>query len=103
MLLTVLWFEAALYGIKHLGGGDRRRRADSDLHGRAALLDRRFMRRLARRRSILLGHWGARPNAPLIGWSLESACGRRLACPARLFARRNSRVSPRSRPRSDRR
>ena len=73
MLLTVLWFEAALYGIKHLGGGDRRRRADSDLHGRAALLDRRFMRRLAKRRGILLGQWGARPNAPLIGWSLEGS------------------------------
>ena len=72
-MLTVLWFEAALYGIKHLGGGDRRRRADSDLHGRASLLGRRFMRRLARRRGILLGQWGARRNAPLIGWALEGS------------------------------
>ena len=70
LLLTVLWFEAALYAVKH-PGGERRRRAESDLHGRAALLDRRHMRRLAKRRGILLGQWGARPGAPLIGWSLE--------------------------------
>ena len=73
VLLTVLWFEAALYGIKHLGGGERRRRAESDLHGRAALLDRRFMRKLAKRRGILLGQWRARRNAPLIGWNLEGS------------------------------
>ena len=73
MVLIVLWCEAALYGIKHLGGGERRRRAESDLHGRAAFLDRRSMRRLARRRGILLGQWGARRNAPLIGWSLEGS------------------------------
>ena len=73
LLLTVLWLEAALYAIKHLGGGERRRRADSDLHGRAALLDRRFMRRLAKRRGILLGQWGGRRNAPLIGWALEGS------------------------------
>ena len=73
LLLTVLWFEAVVYGMKHLGGGGRRRRADSDLHGRAALLDRRFMRRLAKRRGILLGQWGGRRNAPLIGWNLEGS------------------------------
>ena len=72
-LLLVLWSEAALYAVKHLGGGERRRRAESDLHGRAALLDRRFMRRLARRRGILLGQWGRRRNAPLIGWALEGS------------------------------
>ena len=72
-MLTVLWFEVAMTGIKHLGGGDRRRRADSDLHGRAALLDRRFLRRLAKRRGLLLGQWGARANAPLIGWALEGS------------------------------
>ena len=72
-LLLVLWFEAALYAVKHLGGGERRRRAESDLHGHARLLDRRFMRRLASRRGILLGQWGGRRNAPLIGWALEGS------------------------------
>ena len=50
MVTAVLWCEAAIHGIKRLGGGDRRRRAASDLHGRAAFLDRPSMRRLARRR-----------------------------------------------------
>ena len=72
-MLTVLWFETAMTGIKHLGGGDRRRRAESDLHGHARLLDGRFLRRLARRRGIMLGQWGARANAPLIGWALEGS------------------------------
>ena len=72
-ILTVLWFEVAMSGIKHLGGGDRRRRAESDLHGKAALLDRRFMRKLVRRRGLLLGQWGARADAPLIGWALEGS------------------------------
>ncbi len=73
MALTVLWCEAALYGMKHLVGEERRRRAESDLHGRAEFLDRRSMRLLAKRRGILLGQWGARRNAPLIGWSLEGS------------------------------
>ena len=73
MVTAVLWCEAAIHGIKHLGRGDRRRRAASDLHGRAAFLDRPSMRRLTRRRGILLGQWGARRNAPLIGWSLEGS------------------------------
>ena len=72
-LLALLWFETASHAVKHLGAGDRRRRAESDLHGRAVLLDRRFMRRLARRRGILLGQWGGRANAPLIGWALEGS------------------------------
>ena len=72
-LLAVLWFEVAVAGLGHLGGGDRRRRADSDLHGHATLLGPRFLRRLAKRRGILLGQWGGRPNAPLIGWSLEGS------------------------------
>ncbi|MDE0388354.1 MAG: type IV secretory system conjugative DNA transfer family protein [Rhodospirillales bacterium] len=73
VVLTLLWCEAALHVLKQAGEGERRRRAKSDLHGRAALLDRRSMRRLARRRGILLGQWGARRNAPLIGWSLEGS------------------------------
>ena len=62
-----------VHGFKQAAGGDRRRRAGSDLHGRARLLDRCFLRRLARRNGILLGQWGARPGAPLIGWSLEGS------------------------------
>ena len=58
MVLTLLWCEAALHVIKQAAGGERRRRARSDLHGRAALLDRRSVRRLAKRRGILLGQWG---------------------------------------------
>ena len=73
MLLAVLWFEVALAGLRHLKSGDRRRRAESDLHGRATLLGRRFLRRLAKRKGILLGQWGAGRNARLIGWSLEGS------------------------------
>ena len=72
-LLCILFFEVAVHGLKQAAGGDRRRRAGSDLHGRARLLDRRFLRRLARRRGILLGQWGAHPGAPPIGWSLEGS------------------------------
>ena len=73
MLLAVLWFEVALAGLRHLKSGDRRRRAESDLHGRATLLGRRFLRRLAKRKGILLGQWGAGRNARLIGWSIEGS------------------------------
>ncbi|MDE0377679.1 MAG: type IV secretory system conjugative DNA transfer family protein [Rhodospirillales bacterium] len=73
VLLLVLWFEVAVASLRHLGGGDRRRRAESDLHGRAALLGRRFLRRLAKRNGILLGQWGGRQGAPLIGWALEGS------------------------------
>ncbi len=72
-VLALLWCGAAFHVMKEVGGGERRRRAKSDLHGRAALLDRRSMRRLAKRRGILLGQWGERRNAPLIGWSLEGS------------------------------
>ena len=72
-VLALLWCEAAFHAMKEFGGGERRRRAKSDLHGRAALLDRRSMRKLAKRRGILLGQWGERRNAPLIGWSLEGS------------------------------
>ena len=72
-VLCVLWFEVAVAGLRHLHGGERRRRAESDLHGHARLLGRRFLRRLAKRRGILLGQWGAGRNARLIGWSLEGS------------------------------
>ena len=72
-VLALLWCEAAFHAMKEAAGGERRRRAKSDLHGRAALLDRRSMLKLAKRRGILLGQWGERRNAPLIGWSLEGS------------------------------
>ena len=72
-MLALLWCGAAYHLVGQAGGGERRRRAKSDLHGRAALLDRRSMRKLAKRRGILLGQWGERRNAPLIGWSLEGS------------------------------
>ena len=78
--LCLLWFEVAVASLRHLGGADRRRRAESDLHGHASLLGRRFLRRLAKRNGILLGQWGTGRKAPLIGWSLEgSAINRRAA------------------------
>ena len=58
---------------KYLQSGNRRQRAESDLYGRSKLLGRRFLRRLAKRRGILLGQWGAGRNAKLIGWSLEGS------------------------------
>ena len=73
MLTFVLCFEAVINSVKYLQGDRRRRRAESDLYGRARLLGRRFLRRLAKRRGILLGQWGAGRNAKLIGWSLEGS------------------------------
>ena len=74
MLTGVLWFEVAVASLRHLNaGGNRRRRAESDLHGHAQLLGRRFLRRLARRNGILLGQWGGGRRAPLIGWPLEGS------------------------------
>ena len=57
LLLLVLWFEVAVHAPGQLGGADRRRRAESDLHGHARLLGRPFLRKLARRKGILLGQW----------------------------------------------
>ena len=72
-LLTMLWIEVVFAGLRLFGGGGRRRRAESDLHGSATLLERRFLSRLARRNGILLGQRGAGTNAPLIGWALEGS------------------------------
>ena len=69
----VLWFEVLIDSLKYLQNGNRRQRAESDLYGRSKLLGRRFLRRLAKRRGILLGQWGAGRNARLIGWSLEGS------------------------------
>ena len=69
----MLWFEIVINSLKYLSGDNRRQRAESDLYGRSKLLGRRFLRRLAKRRGILLGQWGAGRNAKLIGWSLEGS------------------------------
>ena len=69
----VLWFEVLINSLKYLKGDSRRRRAESDLYGKSQLLGKRFLRRLTRRNGILLGQWGGRRNAPLIGWSLEGS------------------------------
>jgi len=69
----VLWFEVIIDSFKYLRSGRRRQRAESDLYGRARLLGRRFLRRLAKRQGILLGQWGAGRKAKLIGWSLEGS------------------------------
>ena len=69
----MLWFEVLIDSLKYLSSGNRRQRAESDLYGRSKLLGRRFLRRLAKRRGILLGQWGAGRNAKLIGWSLEGS------------------------------
>ena len=69
----MLWFEVLVDSVKYLQSRNRRQRAESDLYGRSKLLGRRFLRRLAKRRGILLGQWGAGRNAKLIGWSLEGS------------------------------
>ena len=68
-----LWLEVTLQALKRLRRRKRRQRADSDLYGRASFLDRRFLKRLARREGILLGQWGRGPRAPVIGWRLEGS------------------------------
>ena len=69
----MLWLEVLIDSLKYLSSDNRRQRAESDLYGRSKLLGRRFLRRLAKRRGILLGQWGAGRNAKLIGWSLEGS------------------------------
>ena len=69
----MLWFEVLIDSLNYLQSDNRRQRAESDLYGRSKLLGRRFLRRLAKRRGILLGQWGAGRNAKLIGWSLEGS------------------------------
>ena len=73
LVLCLLFLEAAVHGLGRTAGAGGRRRAQSDLHGKASLLGRRHLRRLAKRNGILLGQWGAGRRAPLIGWSLEGS------------------------------
>ena len=73
LVTAVLWIETGFDAVKRVGGAWRRRRAQSDLYGKARLLDRRYLRRLARRRGILLGQRGGGCSAPLIAWPLEGS------------------------------
>ena len=72
-VLGMLFLEVAVHGLRRAAGAGRRRRSQSDLHGKASLLGRRHLRRLAKRNGIQLGQWGAGRRAPLIGWSLEGS------------------------------
>ena len=47
--------------------------ADSELYGKARVLPRRYLHRLAKRRGILLGGWGRGRNALLIAYPLEGS------------------------------
>ena len=70
---AILWVDVVVKSLEVGRGEDRRPRADSDLYGRARFLGARYMRRLAGRRGMLLGGWGERRAAPLIGWELEGS------------------------------
>ena len=72
-VLLALALELVLGGLRHLHRTQRRRRADSELYGKARLLPRRYLRRLSRGRGIVLGGWGGGRNAPLIAYPLEGS------------------------------
>ena len=74
MVVTgLLWLELIAGVFKLFGSQRRRQRSDSELYGKARLLDRRYRRRLGRPGGILLGQWGGGASAPLIGWQLEGS------------------------------
>ena len=73
VLAGLVWLEVALFWLRSLDRGRRRRRAESDLYGKANFLDRRYMAQLARKRGIVLGQWGEGRSAPLIAWDLEGS------------------------------
>ena len=73
VLAGLVWLEVALFWLRSLDQGRRRRRAESDLYGKANFLDRRHMAQLARKRGIVLGQWGEGRSAPLIAWDLEGS------------------------------
>lgn len=52
---------------------DRKKRAESELYGKASLLARRHLRALEEKQGILLGQSGERATSPLIGWGLEGS------------------------------
>ena len=73
VLACLVWAEVALFWLRSLDKGRRRRRAESELYGKAKFLDERFMGELAKRRGILLGQWGSGARAPLVAWRLEGS------------------------------
>lgn len=73
VLAVIVWLEVALHLMRSLDRGRRRRRAESELYGKAKFLDERFMSELAKRRGILLGQWGSGARAPLVAWRLEGS------------------------------
>lgn len=73
VLSSLVWLEVALYVLRSLDRRRRRRRADSELYGKADFLDRRFMSELTKRRGILLGQWGSGAGAPIVAWRLEGS------------------------------
>lgn len=74
VLACLVWVEVALFWLRSLDKGRRRRRAESsDLYGKANFLERRYMAQLARKRGIVLGQWGEGRSAPLIAWDLEGS------------------------------
>lgn len=72
-MMVFLWCEMLLTGARKLGKDRYRRRADSDLYGKAKLLDKQHMKRLTKESGLLLGQWGGEPNAPLVAWPLEGS------------------------------
>ena len=70
---VMVWLEVVLYVVRSFDKRRRRRRAESDLYGKANFLDRRFMGELTKRRGILLGQWGSGSRAPLVAWKLEGS------------------------------
>lgn len=52
---------------------DGKKRAESELYGKATLLARRHLRALEDRPGILLGQSAERATSPLIGWGLEGS------------------------------
>ncbi len=73
VLAVIVWLEVVLYVVRSFDKRRRRRRAESDLYGKANFLDRRFMGELTKRRGILLGQWGSGSRAPLVAWNLEGS------------------------------
>lgn len=73
-LLPLSWVWVEWFG-KAAGrtGREKRKRAESELFGKARLLGRQHIRELEARQGILLGQSGEKPNSPLVGWGLEGS------------------------------
>ena len=73
-LLPLSWVWVEWFG-KAAGwtGREKRKRAESELFGKARLLGRQHIRELEARQGILLGQSGEKANSPLVGWGLEGS------------------------------